>query len=366
MLRKLIDETNHILSDVAQKLYETVDKLGIPSIYPLDKREIFNVCAAVAVDAGQTLFSGAFRDIGVTVFQVASSDEKETPIPYVFWAGTDLPDDKRKEGICYQLSNLIEEDKMVSAFINKMGWNDLCDPGVMPPSCFSSSSEFASFLRDLLEWAKLYDSGLKLKKIADIAPMQNIRPVLLRDGTLRLAHTGEQHSNKLRGIFKNMGVPVIGITKASELLRSPAFRYWLVKHDVFNREKPFVIKVEAEMFRALNWKQDRYFENDIRFGEYVIARFDPMPGSQNIFAVDVPDYLMTDWDKVLVLLSGICQHTASTAYPVPGYPLVLRKAHDKAVLSEERVSLFESVFKRSLPPDIFNLLKGFTTITMRR
>lgn len=359
MLKPFIDKSNEIIKEATENIKKAVDALEPPKVYKLNKKSLLNICAAVAVDAGQTLFNGVFRDIGIVVYQVASSKEEDTPLPYAFWASPSLPDNERKEVICAQLDKLQKNDKMIAEFVKEIGWTKIYQVGVMPDSCFKSASAFSNFIRDLLEWSRLFEIGKELKDFAK--KKLGIQPVLLRDGTLRFANLGEGQTNSLRKIFKSLEIPIFGITKKSALLRNPVIYCWLQKHNVFATKSPFIVYIEKEMFEELGWRLERYFGDEgIRFGRYALVRFDPMPGSRNIFAVDVPDYLLSDFDNVLVLLSGVAQQATATAYPTPGYPIALKKAHDRAVLSEDRVHLLESSFRRTLPSEVFELLKGLS------
>ena len=120
-----------------------------------------------------------------------------------------------------------------------------------------------------------------------------------------------------------------------------------------------MVRIDTEMFEELGWRLKRYFgeEEGDRFGGYALVRFDPLPGSRNLFAVDVPKYLH-NLDETLVLLSGVAQQSTATSYPVPGYPISLRKVHDKVVFTEDKVYLLENTFRRSTPQEIYELLKN--------
>jgi len=359
LLGLFIKKSNKIIEEATENIKKAVNALEPPKVLQLNRKSLLNICAAVAVDAGQTLFNGVFRDIGIVVYQVASSKEEDPPSPYAFWASPSLPDDERKNVICGQMDKLQTEDKMIAEFVKEIGWRVIHQDGVMPDSCFRSASAFSNFIRDLLEWSRLFEIGKELKDFAK--KKLGIQPVLLRDGTLRFANLGEGQTKGLRKIFQGLDIPILGITKKSALLRNPVIYYWLRKHKVFATKGPFLVSIKTEMFEELGWRLERYFGDEgIRFGRYAIVRFDPMPGSRNIFAVDVPDYLESDIDNVLVFLSGVARQATATAYPIPGYPIALKKAHDRAVLSEDRVSLLESSFRRTLPPEVFELLKGLS------
>lgn len=211
--------------------------------------------------------------------------------------------------------------------------------------------------------AKLRRTALELKGIYEKVP--NIQPVLLRDGTLRFDNMAEDHATRLSEIFKSIGVPLIGITKSSKLLTNPLITMWLKLHGIFNQQGAFFIKPPYEKFRELGYSLSRYFgteEEDprMKFGRFTIVRFDPLPGSRNIFAVDVPSYYFesdASFDSLLVILSGVAEHSTATSYPTPGYPYALKKVHDRVVFTEDRVYLIENTLRRTLPPDVYDMLK---------
>jgi len=357
MQNSFIEKSKDIIKEAIERIKEAVDRLEPPEVFDLNKKSVLNICAAVAVDAGQTLFRGVFKNIGIVVYQVASSKEEDPIQSYAFWTSPGLPDNERRAIISQQLERLQTEDSIIAEFVKAMGWIAIHQKGVMPDSCFRSSSAFSSFIRDLLEWSRLYELGKQLQNY--VKKELGIQPVLLRDGTLRFASLAEGHTNRLSKIFQELEVPIFGVTKNSALLRSPDVYYWLQKNKVYDRKGPIIIPINKQMFEELGWRLERYFgDNGMRFGRYALVRFDPMPGSQNVFAVDIPNYL--DWNKVLVLLSGIAQQATASTYPMPGYPFALKKAHDKAVLSEHRVSLLESTFKRTLPVEVYELLKNLS------
>ena len=214
------------------------------------------ISAAVAVDAGQSLFGGILREMGIMLFQVASSEE-EIPKSYVFWLNPILKDEDKEQQVKGQLGRLAEEDKMTEDFVKAMGWNKITEERIIPPGCYISINTLGDFVRELLEWGKLYQTALTLKEICQRLP--NIQPVLLRDGTLRFDHMGEDHTRRLSQIFKKIGIPLFGISKTSKLLRNPLITMWLKAHNVFSREGPFLVKLPYDRFRELGFRLSRYF-----------------------------------------------------------------------------------------------------------
>jgi len=92
----------------------------------------------------------------------------------------------------------------------------------------------------------------------------------------------------------------------------------------FNNKGPFLIKLDSDVFKKLDYRLERYFgvEGSMRFGRYGIARFDWLPGSKNIFAIDLPHHYFdseSSFDNLLVVLSGVAEHSTATSYPSPGY-----------------------------------------------
>lgn len=368
-LTKITDNISKVINEATKEIREAVEILDPPEVYPINRRSLLNICAAVAVDTGQTLFGGLLRNVGVALYQVASSQEKDEPKSYAFWVNPNLPDPNdpnekiesgkptRKDSINGQLDKLLHEDQLVQDFVRTMQWRKIYQTGVMQPSCYSSATALSGFLREVLEWAKLFQVAKDLTKIQSLGT--GIQPVLLRDGTLRFAHTSEGVSSPLGKLFHDLKVPILGISKQSALLRSPVIILWLAKHEVFGKGGPFMVTIDKEMFKKLGWRLERYFgEEGYRFGRYVLVRFDPLSGSRNLFAVDVPEYLLNNLDETLVLLSGVAQQSTATSYPVPGYPISLRKVHDKVVFTDDKVYLLENFLRRSIPPETYELLKN--------
>lgn len=315
-----------VIDSATKEIKEAVESLDPPEVYALNKRSLLNICAAVAVDAGQTLFGGVLRNVGIALYQVASSQEKDEPKSYGFWVNPNLPDPNdpneklepgkptRKDVINSQLDKLLDEDQTIGEFAEAMKWQKIYQPGVMQPSCYSSAAALSSFLREILEWSKLYYVAKNLEKIQSLGT--GIQPVLLRDGTLRFAHTSEGVSTPLGKLFQGIKIPILGISKSSELLTNPVIVLWLAKHRTFERGGPFMVGIDKEMFKNLGWRLERYFgEEGYRFGRYALVRFDPLPWSRNLFAVDVPDYMLGNLNETLLLLSGVAQQSTATSYP---------------------------------------------------
>jgi hypothetical protein len=362
LLQETVQQSTEVLQNQLKIIEREIKSLPKPEVYELNRRSTLQISAAVAVDAGQSLFGGILREMGIMLLQVASSEDIE-PKTYVFAINPILKDVEKKKMIEEQLERLKDKDKIVKDFITEMGWDKITQEGVMPPECYVQISPFGSFIRELLEWTKLRETGIDLKEIHQKFP--NIQPVLLRDGPLSFFNIKE-HALGLSKIFKEIGIPLLGISKTSTLLRNPLIIMWLKHHKIFNKEGPFMIKLPAEKFKELGYSLSRYFgaygeDPSMKFGTYIIVRFDPLPGSKNIFAVDVPHYyfnLEGPFDNLLVILSGVAEHSTATSYPIPGYPYALRKAHERVVFTRDKVYLLENTLRRSLPPDVYDMLKS--------
>jgi len=362
LLQETVQQSTEVLQNQLEIIKREIDSLPEPEIYELNRRSTLQISAAVAVDAGQSLFRGVLREMGIMLLQVASSEDI-APKPYAFAINPILKDEEKKEMIEEQLERLKNEDKMVKDFVNQMGWDKIAQEGVMPSECYNQISPFGSFIRELLEWAKLRETGIGLKEIYQKLP--NIQPVLLRDGPLSFFNIKE-HALWLSKIFKEIGIPLLGISKTSTLLRNPLIIMWLKHHRIFNKKGPFMIKLPAEKFKELGYSLSRYFgaygeDPNMKFGTYTIVRFDPLPGSKNIFAIDIPHYYFdsgASFDNLLVILSGVAEHSTATSYPIPGYPYALKKAHERVVFTKDKVYLLENTLRRSLPPDVYDMLKS--------
>jgi len=358
-LTKIIDNVGKVINEATKEIREAANSLESPEIHSLNRRSALNICAAVAVDTGQSLFGGVLRDVGVALFQVASSQENDEPRSCAFWVNPNLPEEERRKEIEDRLDELLSSDSLVREFVETMRWSKIYDQGVMPPSCYSSAPALSNFLRELLEWSKLYEVAKKLEIIQSLGT--GIQPVLLRDGTLRFGHAQEGINKPLGELFQNLKVPILGISKRSALLRSPVIVLWLSRHKVYTKGGPFMVSIDTQMFKDLGWRLERYFgdeESRTRFGKYALVRFDPLPGSRNLFAVDIPDFLIGNLDVTLVLISGVAQQSTATSYPVPGYPIALKKVHDKVVFTNDKVYLLENSLRRSIPPEIYEFLKN--------
>jgi len=343
-----------IIKRAQEQTLAAVEALGSPKVDKLDKRAALAMCAAVAVDAGQSLFGGALHQAGIAVFQVASSQEAEEPRIYPFWIAPNLPDHEKKDSIKKRIEELAE-DKTIGDFVNAMNWEHPIQG--MQDNAYNSAAAVGDYVRDLLEWSELY----RLAKVLDSTRslLQGFQPILLRDGALRFGTTAANISKPLGDLFRKLNVPIFGVTKDSNLLRNPVILLWLKKHKVLNTDTPLCVWMDAKEFEVLGWSIERYFgKSGFRFGRYAIVRFDSLAGSKDLFAVDIPDYLTQDRkDEALVLISGLIQQASATAYPIPGYPIALRQAHNKVVVSDDRARLFENSLRRSLPPEAYEFLK---------
>jgi len=357
---EIVSQAKASLKSQLEIIKREIDSLPEPEIYELNRRSTLQISAAVAVDAGQSLFGGVLREMGIMLLQVASSED-EAPKSYVFWMNPILKDEDKKQQVKNQLDRLAEEDEMTKDFVKAMEWNKITEERVMPKGCYEEISALSNFVRELLEWGKLYKTALFLNDLYRSLP--NIQPVLLRDGMLRFDNMGEDHAKRLSKIFKNIGIPLLGVTKTSKLLRSPLITMWLKRHNIYNRKGAFLIKLDPDVFERLDYRLERYFgvEGSMRFGRYVIIRFDSLPGSRNIFAIDLPHhyfYSESSFDNLLVILSGVAEHSTATSYPIPGYPYALKKAHERVIFTKDKVYLLENTLRRNLPPDVYDMLKS--------
>lgn len=372
MYDRLIENAQESISEIYTFFLEKAEELDKPEIYSLNRRSIKKYCAAVAVDAGESLFCGAFRMIGITLFSLATSNISDNPEYFIFYNGENLNNEKSKEWILKQLSQWYENFPLIRDFLDATGWSKIFSglhEEIIPPRVFSNSSDCISFFRELIEWAKLYDIARKVnnsEKNRELAILvKDIDFVILRDGVLRFDNTGEGHSKVLLNLFKNLNTKIIGITKKSKLLTNPLIQIWLNKYKVLEKKESFIIKLDEKFFEKTSWALSRYYDGDMRFGRYHIVRFDSYPNNYNLFVVDIPDYLEKNWDEVLSIFSGLKEFTATTVYPVPGYPYPLIEAHRKAVLDDNKVRLIENFLKRKLSPEHYEMLRNLIDINMR-
>lgn len=354
-LDSFIGKGVNVIENAARQTAKEVDQLPPPDVDKLNRRAALQMCAAVAVDAGQSLFGGALHLAGIAVFQVASSQQGEEPRTYPFWVSPSLPDDKKEEAIQQRLEELAQSDSSILDFVKAMGWKNAYQG--MQPSGYKTAAAVGDYVRDLLEWSELY----RLARVLDStrSMLQGFQPILLRDGALRFGSTAANISKPLGALFSNLDIPIFGVTKQSLLLSNPVVRLWLRKYRVLESEGPFCVWLKPADFEQLGWSIERYFgASGFRFGRYAIVRFDSLPGSKDLFAVDVPDNLSDDnREQVLLLLSGLIQQASATAYPVPGYPIALRQAHNKVVVTDDRARMLENSLRRSLPVEAYDFLR---------
>lgn len=367
MQREFIEKTQEGIKKIYNLFVDKVDELGEPEVYFLNKKAVSRFTSAVAVDAGESLFFGAFKIIGITIFMLATSDPKDEPQYFFLYNGENLATEKSKEVILNQLSEWYETIEIVKDFLNATGWsNGIKNPkDIFPPRMFNDSSECISVFREILEWAKLYNLAKQINELKKNPILRNDNFVLLRDGVLRFNNMGEGHTNTLREIFKNLDIPIIGVTKRSKLLLNPLVQMWLRKYGILDKKESFVVKLNKDFFERAEWSLSRYYSGEIRFGNYHIVRFDSFPGNCNLFIVDIPDYI-DNWDEILNILSGLKFYTSTTVFPVPGYPYPLIEAHRRAKLDEDKVKLIENSLKRNLSQEHYEMLKNLIDINMRR
>ncbi len=355
-MQNLLSEGCRILEEASKVIQEAAAQLSPPEIHPLNYRVATQICAAVAVDAGQNLFKGALQEAGIAIFQVASSLEGEEPRIIPFWVNPNLPEQDREAYIQKELDTLFQQDATVQEFVKAMGWASAGD--ALLPSQMSSSAGVTNYVRDLLEWAELYRLARLLDQERKLKATGHLQPILLRDGVLRFGSTAANISAPLGNLFRDLNIPIFGIGKRSLLLKMPVMKTWLSVHRVYERKGPLCVWLKEEEFEKLGWRLERYFGSDgFRFGRYILVRFDGMAGSRNFFAVDVPEYLYeARKSEVLRLLSSIEQHISATAYPLPGYPLPLQIAHDKVNLRNTRAEMIERSLRTRISGEAMEFL----------
>lgn len=360
-MEELLAKAGNAIQEMATRLEAEVRRLPAPEVVSLNRRSAVTAYAAVAVDGGQSMFGGLLQYVGISIFQVATSADDDAR-SYVFWVDPHIEETARRTQIQAQLERMVDEDATIATFchefLRQMGQARIYDSAVMPPRCFTLSTELVDFLRELLEWAKLFEAAVRFRGVVSSLARGAIQPVLLRDGPLRFNNMGEGHANALGNIFRELGIPILGVTKRSGLINNPLVSYWLQYHGLFRQRGPILVWMRKEFFKDIGARLERYFGGDgMRFGQYSVVRFDPLPGSRNLLAVDVPNYLLEDRDEIVTLLSGLADQCTVTAFPSPGYPAALWKAHEKAHVPNEKVMLLEGILKGTLPPEVYEFLK---------
>jgi len=373
MLQKaLVDGIIGQLQSGIAKLQEIVDQQPAPAVLTLNRRSTIKAYGVAAVDAGQQMLGGILQDLGIAILRVAASEDNMPEREYILWTAPSLPvkGGIREKVIREQLEQ-IGDDPNIKPFLAAIGWSSIYDN--MPPKGKDSAPELVNFVRDILEWGTIYTIAKDLKQTASKFP--NLRPVMLRDGILRLGHMGEGTSKALRQAFSDLNVPVIGVAKSSELLTSKFVRLWLLKHSIIQHSGAFVVEIpddivtivyclkrynrgaaeDSEEFYLVQAAHDR-LQSGIHFGKFFIARFDQLSGSDEMFVLDVQPHVADDKEALAILLSGVGQ-CATTAYPSPGYLWPLRRAHERANIRKTTAELLESAVAQKLPTGLYNLIK---------
>jgi len=72
-LSKITSNVSKVVDEATKEIREAVNSLEPPKIHLLNRRSTLNICAAVAVDTGQTLFGGILREVGVALFLIGGA-----------------------------------------------------------------------------------------------------------------------------------------------------------------------------------------------------------------------------------------------------------------------------------------------------
>lgn len=364
-MKEILDSMRQIFDNIHQDIQVTATKLGKPGVSPLTGRKATQTVAAVAVDAGQSMFNGLLREIGATILRVSSSLPDKQTITVPFWCSPFLPEEHIQKQVEEQLDRLKDSVPFIPPFLEAMGWNSPRD--AFRNLALDRPDVVIDVVRDLLEWAALYDAAAYLAYLIKNNPGLSQQPLILRDGALRFAHLGQEASKRLEQAFRTIEIPILGFVKRSPLVRHPLIQYWLenYRQETLDLNTPFVVWISKETFEQAGYRLERYFaddENGIRWGQYILIRLDGTPGSRQFFLVDVPNYLYKNVDLVLSLLSNLIQQSGATAYPWPGYPIPLAEAHRKVRLDNQTARMYESVLRARIGGNSASLLRIITTL----
>ena len=367
-MKDVLDALEKVFGDVQNGIITAAEKLPAPEVTPLTRRSASQTVAAVAVDAGQSLFKGVLREAGITLIRVSSSWRDETPLTVPFWFNPFLDDDARRQQIESQIDTIVQQPSFISesltSLISHMGWQTQ-----LPSQAYNTAENALNFVRDLLEWATLAHVAQRLRDQLQTHP-DATQGLVLRDGALRFAHFSESASQRLSDLFQGIGVPILGFVKRSPLLRHPLLHYWLLLHraETLDRPEPFVVWIGDDLFAQAGYRLERYFGQQgqqgkqVRWGRYALVRLDAQPGSRHFFLVDIPLYLYPNREQVVVLLSNLIIQRGATAFPWPGYPVPLAEAHRKVRLDDQTARLFESVLRTRLDQDAATLWRIFLAL----
>jgi len=365
----VIQEVKNTFKEVRQAIAKAAKSLPPPQVTKLTQRSTTRTVAAVAVDAGQSLFKGVLREAGITLIRVSSSWWDENPVTAPFWVNPFLEGDLQRQQIQSQIQAIVQQESFIgeplARLLEHMKWHQS-----LPPPAYTTAEGAIDFIRDLLEWATLYHVALRLREQLSAYPDGVTQGLVLRDGALRFAHLGGEVSKLLASLFQEVGVPILGFVKRSPILRHPLIHSWLLlyRDQTLDLPYPFVVWLQGEDFAEAGYRLERYFgdanstQSKIRWGQYALVRLDAQPGSQHFFLVDIPDYLYHEREGVVSLLSNLVIQRGATAFPWPGYPVPLAEAHRKVRLDDQTARLYESVLRTYLDEDAATLWRIFLAL----
>ncbi len=375
-MKDITEKLPPLIEQAWEEWKSLVRKLPVPDVRPLNERVATRTVAAVAVDAGQNMLQGVLSEVGIVLLRIGTSIRDQPPITLPFWIDPLRDPDKGRKLIREQLEKIAEDHSWLSDFLQAMGWRTPVDG--FPDSAFVQTVALIAHVRDLLEWAMLHHVAKQLARfIRDQERFGSgtVAGLVLRDGALRFASTGAEISERLAQAFNHVGIPVFGVVKRTKVVRHPLLHLWLQEqpNNPFAWDDPFVVFIDPKVLKAIGYRLHRYFgdivgeqeeepekeqqrgHRGMRWGQYVLVRFDARPGSRHLFAVDIPRDMWEDRKRAVPLLTSLVNQVGATVFPWPGYPIPLDQAHRQARLDRETARMFERFIRHRLPKNVAEL-----------
>ncbi len=211
------------------------------------------------------------------------------------------------------------------------------------------------------ELAELKELAERVEEVAEKAREENIPIVALADGTLLLWVLEEEkslHLDKIRAYVEEMekirraGALLAGFisrprySEVVDLLRLAHYGEELFKEPVHRRPWGRLTDAALFSFLPLGWRSALFESpsslNDY-YGEHRIFFFYTKVGDE-VARVEVPNWVARDKELVALIQGAILKQSEKTG----GYPYVLERAHELAVIKAQERKNLEEMIERAM------------------
>lgn len=358
-MTKLLTQLKNDLHKTRRDYEEKIRKFERPKILSLDKEYLGEVHTVVAVDGSNSGVGKKLSKLGIYFITAADSRKKHSGFSsiQVVYLPEFLNHSEWEQHVDDQLDRIEVNNHKVHRLISDAGFDNLRD--IPTQDIRKSPTKLIGFIRDIVEWAELYDLALKIKKRNEEFPTES-EVVLLRDGSLLFTPRGEKFAKPVGELFEKTDVPIIGVSKRSKLLGELAVRKWLNKY-IGRKNGSFLIEIpddENSYLRKVYSDFLERYEEGFLVGEakLYIVRFDPVPGNENYLLLNIPKYVRKDRERMISILNSIKKQCA-TVYPKPGIPWPIYRAHEKAAIYRSSEKILEHLVETSLDVETLKLIK---------